>query len=410
MTDAPNFAYPQAFRPGLPDPAPRFTGLPRYNFVYGHNAPEMVPAEALAEIADRRIREHGPLFALYNMGQGPQGFEGLRDFIASKAKRLRGIECTRDDIVITSGSLQALDLINNVMIAPGDTVIIEDFTYGGAVSKVKARGAKVVGAPLDADGIDMAALETILSDLKSKGVTPKYIYTIPTVQNPTGSIMPLERRQKLLELSREYDVPIFEDECYTDIIWTETPPAALYALDPSRVIHVGSFSKSLAPALRVGYIIADWAVLSRVLACKGDGGTGALQQILIADYFGEHFDRHIEDLTSALGGKLDTIVESLEQEFGTSVEIFRPKGGIFVWIKLPDEVDVRSFAAAALEKGVAFNPGPEWACDPESAKSYMRLCFALPTHEDIRDGIARLAQICFEHTGIPPRGGNIARS
>ncbi|MFD1380085.1 aminotransferase class I/II-fold pyridoxal phosphate-dependent enzyme [Fodinicurvata halophila] len=205
-------------------------------------------------------------------------------------------------------------------------------------------------------------------------------------------------------------MPIFEDECYADVRWAagDAPPA-LYSLAPAQVIHIGSFSKSLAPALRVGYVIADWSVLSQLLACKGDGGTGALEQMVVAEYFSQSFDDHLARLTPALRGKLDTLVEALEKEFGTDVEIFMPEGGIFLWVKLPDEVDVRSFAAAALEQGVAFNPGPDWACDPEEARSHMRLCFALPSKQQIREGIAELARICHAHTGRPRRSANVAR-
>jgi 2-aminoadipate transaminase len=255
----------------------------------------------------------------------------------------------------------------------------------------------------------MDALESILKDQRERGISPKFIYTIPTVQNPTGSIMPMERRHQLLALSEQYEVPIFEDECYTDIAWEAETPRSLYGLDPTRVVHIGSFSKSLAPALRVGYIVASWDVLSRVLARKTDAGSPAIEQMVIADYFGARFEEHLATLKPALRRKLDVMVDALEREFGTSAELFVPKGGIFLWLKLPDHVDVRSFAQSALDQGVAFNPGPEWACDPEAAKSYMRLCFALPNEETIREGIAELARICFEHIGVPERRANVTQ-
>lgn len=402
------FQFHQAFSRGGPEPVARFTGLPRYNFVFGHNDPAEVPADELAEIAAKVIREQGSRLAMYYLGQGPQGHLGLREFVAAKLGRSRGIACTADDIVLTSGSLQGMDLVNATFIEPGDTVIIEEFTYGGAIGKVQRLGANVVAAPLDDDGIRMDALEAILRDLKDRGKTPKFVYTIPTVQNPTGSIMPLDRRHRLLELSAEYGVPIFEDECYADLAWKDGAPPALYALDPSRVVHVGSFSKSLAPALRVGYIVASWDVLSRVLARKTDAGSPAIEQMVIAEYFGREFDSHLKSLKTALRRKLDVMVEAVEREFGTSAELFVPKGGIFLWLKLPDHVDVRTFVQPALDQGVAFNPGPEWACVPESAKSHIRLCFALPDEDTIREGVAELARICFEHTGVPARRANVA--
>ncbi|WP_293428586.1 aminotransferase-like domain-containing protein [Phreatobacter sp.] len=404
------FALPDMFRAGLPAPSPRFSGHPAYNFVGGHNDPSQVPAEALAEAAAKVLREHGHLLGVYSLGGSPLGHERLRTFVADKLAKRSGIACTADDVLLTSGSLQGMDLVNNLLIAPSDTVILEEFTYGGAITKVQKLGAKVIGAPLDAGGIRMDALRAILEDLKAKGVRPKYIYTIPTVQNPTGSIMSLERRHELLALSREFGVPIFEDECYADLVWAGTRPPALYALDPSRVIHVGSFSKSLAPALRIGYIVANWDVLSRIVATKSDAGSGALEQMVVAEYVETRFDAHVPALTSALKLKLDAMVEALHEEFGTSAELFIPDGGIFLWLKLPDQVDVRTFTQAALAQGLAFNPGPEWSCDPEAAKSHMRLCFALPDIETIRRGVGELARICFENTGIPEHGANRHRA
>ncbi|HVC56222.1 MAG TPA: PLP-dependent aminotransferase family protein, partial [Stellaceae bacterium] len=239
---------------------------------------------------------------------------------------------------------------------------------------------------------------------------PKYICTVPTIQNPTGSIMPLERRHQFLALAAEYGVPIFEDECYADLTWggMDAPPA-LYALDPSRVIHIGSFSKTLAPALRLGYVIADWQFMSRMVAIKtaGDSGTGALEQMVVAEYFSTHFADHVAELSGVLKDKLDTMVEAVAREFGTAAEPWVPKGGIFLWLKLPDQVDVRKLVQPALKAGVAFNPGPEWAVDGDASKSRLRLCFGLATKEEIREGVARFARVCYEETGIPEQSANV---
>ena len=189
---------------------------------------------------------------------------------------------------------------------------------------------------------------------------------MPTIQNPTGSIMPLERRRQLLATAAEYGVPIFEDECYADLTWggMDAPPS-LYSLDPSGVIHIGSFSKTLAPALRLGYVVADWEFLSRMVAIKsaGDSGTGALEQMVVAEYFSKHFAEHVDELSAQLKDKLDTMVEAVEREFGTAVEPWLPKGGIFLWMKLPDQVDVRKLVTAGAQGGNRVQSGPEWAVD-----------------------------------------------
>ena len=406
------FAYPHLFGKQVPPPAPRWAGNAKYNFIGGHNDRSLVPVEGLIAAAAAVLRRDGPDLALYSMAQGPQGYRGLRRFVADKLARWRGIEGTADDVLITSGSGQAIDLVNQVLLEPGDTVILEEFTYGGYLTKLRRLGVNIVGAPLDEDGIRIDALADILAGLKRQGTTPKYICTTATIQNPTGSIMPLARRHQLLALAREYGVPIFEDECYSDLTWGGmAAPPALYSLDPAHVIHIGSFSKTLAPALRLGYAMADWAFLSRMVAIKtaGDSGTGALEQMVVAEYFSKHFESHVDELSAALKGKLDTMVEAVEREFGTAIEHWNPKGGIFLWMKLPDQVDVRTLVQPAVKAGVAFNPGPEWAVDGEASKSHLRLCFGSATKEEIREGVALFAKVCYEETGIPEQSGNVRR-
>ncbi len=406
------FAYPHLFGKQVPPPAPRWAGNAKFNFIGGHNDRALIPVEGLIEAAAAVLRREGANLALYSLAQGPQGYQGLRRFVADKLARWRGIGGSPDDVLITSGSGQGIDLVNQVLLEPGDTVILEEFTYGGYLTKLRRIGVNIVGAPLDEDGIRIDALAAILDGLKRKSITPKYICTIPTIQNPTGSIMPLDRRREFLALARTHGVPIFEDECYADLTWGGmNAPPALYALDPDHVIHIGSFSKTLAPALRLGYVMADWGFLSRMVAIKAatDSGTGALEQMVVAEYFATHFADHVDELSRTLKGKLDTMVEAVEREFGTACEPWAPKGGIFLWMKLPDQVDVRKLVQPALKAGIAFNPGPEWACDGDAAKSRLRLCFGLTTKEEIRDGVAAFARVCHEETGIPEQSGNVRR-
>lgn len=405
----PGFDYAALFRKDVAEPGARWGGFPKYNFVGGHNDPFQIPVDGLIEAAAVALRQEGRNLALYTLGHGPLGYEGLRDFLAEKLARWRGIGATRDDILITIGSGQGIELVNRILLDPGDTVIVEEFAYFGALAKLRKLGVNIVGLPLDREGLRPDALAEILEDLKRKGVRPKYIYTIPTIQNPTGSILSLERRKRLLGLAKEYGVPVFEDECYADLIWEGDAPPSLYSLDPERVIHIGSFSKSLSPALRLGYVVAGWDILGRLIASRTDS-PGVLEQLVVAEYFGRHFESHIKKITKVLRDKLDTLVEAVEREFGTSVELWRPKGGIYLWLKLPDEVDVRDLVKPAADAGIAFNAGPSWAVDPDAAKSYLRLCFALPSEEEIRGGVAALAQIFFEHTGIPAHGANVRKA
>jgi 2-aminoadipate transaminase len=211
-----------------------------------------------------------------------------------------------------------------------------------------------------------------------------------------------------LRLSEEYGVPIFEDDCYADLIWDGRRPPALHAMcNDGRVIHIGSFSKSIAPALRVGYIVARWDILARMLALKTDAGSGALEQMVLAEFCTRHFTEHVPKLARGLRAKLETLMEALAEQFGTAAEFDDPRGGIFLWVKLPDAVDIQRLAQAALAEGVAINPGPQWSTDMAYSRSRMRLCFAHPSHDAIRQGVAVLAEVCRREFGVPARIANV---
>src|SRR5215470_122955 len=309
----------------------------QYNFIGGHNDADQVPLEALIKAANDVLTREGRTLATNGLASGPLGYRPLREFLARKLERTAGICCDAGEILITSGSLQALDLVNGILLGRGDSVIIEQATYHGALTRLARLGVKAVGVPLDAEGMRMDALAAALDDLKRRGVRPKYIYTIPTVQNPTGTIMSEARRHELLRLAAEHGVPIFEDDCYADLIWDGRRPPALYAMSKQGgVIHIGSFSKSIAPALRVGFIVAPWDALSRMLALKTDAGSGALEQMVLAEFCQSHFTEHVPRLTRGLRAKLDTLMEAFAEQFGTGAEFEAPKGGIFLWVKLPD--------------------------------------------------------------------------
>jgi 2-aminoadipate transaminase len=409
MTSA-TFDFAPLLPAGLPAPAAKWTGLAKYSFIGGNNDPDQVPVDVLIDAVTAVLRREGRSLATYGLASGPQGYRPLREFLTTKLKRDAGINCIADDILIVSGSLQALDLVNATLLARGDTVIIEQDTYQGALNRLTRLGVNTVGIPLDHEGMRMDALAAVLADLKRRGITPKYIYTIPTIQNPTGTIMPQARRAELLKLAEQYGVPIFEDDCYADLIWDGKRPPALYSMSTNGgVIHIGSFSKSIAPALRVGYIVAPWAVLSRMLALKTDAGSGALEQMVLAEYCAPHFAEHVPKLTRGLRTKLDTLMEALNEQFGTAAEFWDPKGGIFLWVKLPDNVDTLKLYQAALAAGVAINPGPEWSTDKAYAGSRMRLCFASPSHQQIREGVAVLAEVCRKEFGVPARIANVEK-
>ncbi|MFN0029893.1 MAG: PLP-dependent aminotransferase family protein [Acidimicrobiales bacterium] len=436
-----SFDMTARFCADLPAPEPRWQQPPRYSFVGGHNDAASVPFTGLAEAAVAALRREGPALATYNLGGSPQGYEPLRSFIAEGLRARAGLADDAESVLITSGSLQALDLVNGLLLEPGDTVMVEQATYGGMLSRLARLGVRVLGAALDAEGIIPERLDAQLQELAAAGVAPKYFYTIPTVQNPTGSVMPLPRRLALLEVCRRHDLAIFEDDCYADLRWSGNRPPALRALDQQhragapggsvsagsgsagpgsgspgsgglesggrgsggsgsgggQVIYCGSFSKSIAPALRVGYIVADWPVLSAMMALKTDAGSGALEQLVVADYAAAHFDDHVARLSEVLRAKCEVMCDAVRTSFGADAVFDEPQGGIFLWLTLPEGTDTSVLAGPALAAGVEFNPGAGWSADPQWGRRRLRLCFGHPDHQTIRDGVAVLAEVYRAH-------------
>lgn len=404
------FDMTQLQRPGLPAAQAPFKGFPAYNFVGGHNDADHSPAGLLAKSLVARLSAEGRDLATYNLATGPQGYLPLRELVAANLNRRAGMSCSVDQILITSGSLQALDLVNTLLLQAGDTVLIEEACYGGTMTRLERLKVHYRGVPVDGDGMRMDALRTNLEALAAQGITPKFIYTIPSAQNPTGSVMPRDRRLEMLALAREFGTAIFEDDCYADLIWEGERPPAIRALDnDGRVIYCGSFSKSLAPSLRVGYLVADWPTMGQILSLKTDAGTGALEQMALAGLTPDDFDDHVEELQETLKRKCAVLMEAIAREFGTAAEFDAPKGGIFLWVTLPESVDTGRLAVAAAAEGVAINPGAEWTADGTANKHRMRVCFAHPTIDTIEEGVGKLARICHREFGVPVRSGNVAR-
>ncbi len=387
-----------------------FTGLPPYHFVGGNIDEATVPSKALAQAIGDVIRDQGHAMGKYGMNSGPQGHLPLREFISDNLKRRAGMSVTPDEVLVTTGSLQAMDLVNKALLNKGDVVLVEAANYTGTLTKLDALGVDYIGVELDENGMRMDALERALSDLAARGRKPKYIFTIPTVQNPTGTVMPIERRREMLALAKQYDVPIFEDDCYADLVFSGARPPAIHALDDDqRVIYCGTFSKTIAPALRVGYLVAPWPLMGHILPLKTDAGSGALEQIVLAEFLPGHYDDHVAGLLPMLHEKADTLCASLDENFGAILEYERPIGGIYLWVTLPKTIDTDRLFQVALAQGVEINPGSQWAVDAAANKHRMRLCFGHPTVGNIREGIAKLAQICFQEFGLPIRSGNVER-
>ena len=312
--------------------------------------------------------------------------------------------------MMVSGSLQALDLVNAALLAPGDTIICERDCYEGTLNRYTRRGINVVGIPLDQGGMRMDALEAALADLKAQGRAAEIHLHHPDGAEPDrhhprrgppqkaagagGSLRRADLRRRLLfrpGLERQASGRALCDEQVA-----KRHPHRLVLEDD----RAGVARRFRRRAL---------GVLSRLLPLKTDAGSGGLEQMMLAEYCEAHFAEHVPRLRKRFQAKLDTMVAALNEQFGTAAEFDYPPGGIFLWVKLPDEVDAMKLREAALAAGVAINPGPEWSIDKAYSRSRIRLCFASPTHDEIREGIALLAEVCRKEFGVPERSANVAR-
>ena len=374
------------------------------SFAGGLPAPELFPVEEFAQACQEVLAEDRGAALQYST---TEGYPPLRQWVCDHLWQTIKLRCTPEQMLITTGSQQALDLIAKVLIDPGDTVLVENPAYLGALQAFDAYEANLVGVACDENGIIPDELRATLAKCSTP---PKFLYVIPNFQNPTGVSLSVERRAQVAQIAAEFGVPIFEDDCYADLIWEGKRPPAIHAMAQNGgVIHIGSFSKSIAPALRVGFIVAPWEMLSRMLALKTDAGSGALEQMVLAEYCAPHFATHVPKLTKGLRRKLDTLMDALSEQFGTSAEFEDPKGGIFLWVKLPDNVDTLKLYQAALAAGVAINPGPEWSTNKGHAGCRLRLCFASPSEQQIREGVAVLADVCRKEFGVPVRIANVEK-
>ena len=391
-----NFLHSDALGPAI-----EWKGYPKFNFIGGHNDNESIPIISLKESIDKIILKEGKTLAKYGLESGPQGYLPLRKFISKQLKKSASINCSEKEVLVVSGSLQALDLVNQTFLRKGDTVIIEEENYGGTISRLKRIGVNMIGVPLEKDGMNIEVLEQTLQNLKKKKIRPRFIYTIPTIQNPTGTIMSVNKRKALIKLSKKFEIPIFEDDCYADLIFEKERPPAIKSYDnDGYVIYCASFSKSIAPALRVGYLTADWSVLSRILPYKTDAGSGSLEQMALSEFCKINFGSHIRMLRNELKKKSDAICNALDKYFGSTADYNKPEGGIFVWVDLPNNVNTSRLYELALKEGVAINPGNEWSIN-SSGEHKIRLCFGNPSIEEIDEGIKLLAEICQKEFGIP---------
>ncbi|ART48043.1 PLP-dependent aminotransferase family protein [Acidovorax carolinensis] len=328
-----------------------------------------------------------------------EGYQPLREQLAAFMASKGAPDVAPDQLIVTTGSQQALDLLGKTMIGPGDKVIVEGPTFLATIQCFRLYGAEVISAPIDGDGVQVDALEQLIAEHR-----PKLVYLIPTFGNPSGATLSLARRKKVLELAVKYQTLVVEDDPYGDLYFGEAPPPSLLALSSevpgSRewLAHCGSLSKVLSPGLRIGWLIAPPELLAKAVMCKqfSDAHTSTFAQATAAQYLkAGRMPATLANVRKVYAERALALRDALRQELGDAVEFVQPKGGLFVWLRLTGAggkvADANVLAKSAIEKGVAFVPGtPFFAQNPDHAT--LRLSFATADVDKIREGVARLAQ------------------
>ncbi len=347
--------------------------------------------EKMTRVLVEVMKKGGP--AALNYGSS-EGYEPLRkwltDFMADE-----DVVCTPDDIVITDGSQQGLELLAKIFVNPGDTIITEAPSYVGALNAFLSFQAKIIHVPCDDNGIKVDRVAETLATLKKKGVKPRFIYVIPSFQNPSGVTMSLARRKKLIKLAREYDTIIVEDNAYRRLSFEETLLPSLKALDSENIVYLGTFSKMLSPGLRVGWLIAPRPIREKIVFAKqaADLCSSSLTQRVVEEYFREtNMETHLKKLVNIYVKRRDKMLNAIEEFFPKGVKWTTPKGGFFIWATLPDYLDTTNMLAKAIEQKVAYVPGKAFFADGTGRNS-MRLNYSFMKESDIREGIRRLGEV-----------------
>lgn len=373
----------------------KFVGEPGFiSFAGGNPNPLTFPAKELAEISAKMYAENPAAFLQYGISEG---YAPLREATLERMKRIHSVGSENDDIIITTGGEQAIDLVMKTFTNEGDTVIVENPGFIGALNDMRSYRQNIVGIPMDDEGMDMDALEKALEENKNV----RLIYTVPTFQNPTGVTMSLERRKRMYELAVKHDILILEDSPYFELRYSGEAVPCIKSLDKTgHVIFCGSYSKIVSPGLRVGFLIADKSLMGKIVVAKQcvDVNTPVYSQMLIHRYMSEYdLDAHIADNCRLYKSQLERMLAGLEKNLDERVTFTRPEGGLFVWAQLPEGYSGQELCTLATAQkvacvpGSAFDPG-EWAGAPG-----IRINFSMPTPEQIDLGCEILGNCIKEY-------------
>ena len=389
------FSYEGLFAAGVPEVTPGKTRHAKYDFAVAYPNPDTLPLDGLADAVRSVLSREGRDLAYYT---DPGGYLPLRQLVAERLKVSRNMQVDPDGLVLTGGSGEAISMVIQALTDPGDTVLTEEFLYLGTLRSLRRYKANVVGVKCDEDGIIPEDLDATIERLKGEARKIKYLYTIPTFQNPLGWTMTLERRKKVLEVTRQHGVPVFEDDCYIDLRFEGEDVASFHSLDDTgQVIYVGSFSKTIAPGMRMGYLVAPPEVVSRAWAFKMGGAVNHFAALTIAEYITSgDLESHVREQNESLRIKRDAMLASLGENFGDAATWTKPEGGLYVWLTLPEGADLDAVQEQSFQEGVGYYSGVMFSPEGRGHNS-ARLCFGYPTAEENNEGVAELARILERH-------------
>jgi 2-aminoadipate transaminase len=375
----------------------KFTRQPDIiSFAGGLPGPETFPVKELEDISCKVLREKGALALQYGTTEGEKSF---REEIAKWLSRDNSI-IKPENILVTAGSQQGLDIVSKIFLDPHDIIIVELPSYIGGLQAFTSYRAKMIGVPQDDKGMKMDLLEAVLSRLAKKGKKPKFIYVVPDFQNPSGVTMSLERRKKLLELAYQYEIPIVEDSPYRDLRYKGQSVPIIHSLDKEdHVMVLGTFSKLLCPGLRLAWIVAPIEWMDRMVVAKQgmDLCCPSLTQLMVAEYMSRGLlPKQIEKIRMMYGKKLEAMLEALSRHMPKGVGWSKPEGGLFLWVKLPKKMSANDLFPKAIESKVAYVVGSAFHCNGKGQNT-MRLNFSYSSEQQIDEGIKRLAKMIKEN-------------
>ncbi|HEV2128130.1 MAG TPA: PLP-dependent aminotransferase family protein [Thermomicrobiales bacterium] len=360
------------------------------SFYAGFPDRDSLPKTSVIEATKTALEAEGEWALQYGHGLGNRN---LAQILLDKLRRDFGIEAEQDQILITAGASQAIGLAIEALVDWGDTIITEAPTWMGAVRMFRNAGAQPVNAPVDAAGTNVEALEKTLADLKANGITAKFIYTIPNFQNPTGVSTSPERRERIVELAHEYGTFILEDDAYADLRYSGEQIPPIFSLDNrGTTLYFGTLSKTLGAGMRLGWVVAHPALVSKMGVLKVDGSTNVFGSYVAAEWIPDHLDKHIEELKAIYQHRRDLMLAELQKHFPEGCSWTEPEGGFFIWVTLPKGVDTTRMAAQARERGVEYLPGRSCFTDG-SGQNMLRLSYSFARDEEIGEGIRILGEI-----------------